>query len=84
MADMVTIREAVSRAKDDGIPITEYALRDWVKKGVVPVRKVGNKCLLFYPNLERYLKCEDGADNEPAAVAAMGEIRRLDALGNCR
>lgn len=79
MPNVVTIREAVSRAKADGLPVTDYTLRKWIKAGEIPVRKVGNKCLLFYPNLERYLKCEDGADNEPAAVAAVGGIRRLDA-----
>lgn len=57
MADIVTIREAVRRAKADGIPVSEYTLRQWVKTGVIPTRKAGTKSLLFYPNLVRYLQC---------------------------
>ena len=77
MADVVTIREAVQRAKADGLPISEYTLRHWVRTGAIPTRKVGQKALLFYPNLVRYLQCEDGADNTPATVAVSG-IRRVD------
>lgn len=77
MADVVTIREAVQRAKNDGLPVSEHALRQWVKAGAIPARKVGQKALLFYPNLVRYLQCEDGADNRPATVAAAPGIRRV-------
>ena len=74
MPNVVTIREAVQRAKADGLPVSEYALRQWVRTGVIPARKAGKKQLLFYPNLVRYLQCEDGADNEPATVDG---IRRI-------
>ena len=77
MPDVVTIREAVQRAKNDGLPISEHAIRQWVKTGAIPTRKVGQKALLFYPNLVRYLQCEDGADNKPATVAAAPGIRRV-------
>ena len=76
MPDVVTIREAVQRAKTDGLPVSEYTLRMWVRSGAIPTRKVGQKALLFYPNLVRYLQCEDGADNTP--VAAAPGIRRVD------
>lgn len=79
MADVVTIREAVTRAKAEGLPITEHTLRRWVKSGAVPVRKAGNKQLLYFPNLVKYLQCEDGGDNSPATVAAAG-IRRVDVI----
>lgn len=78
MPNVVTIREAVQRTKADGLPISEYTLRQWVRTGAVPTRKVGQKALLFYPNLVRYLQCEDGADNKPATVAVMPSIRRVD------
>lgn len=77
MPDVLTIREAVQRAKTDGLPVTEYTLRRWIKTGAIPVRNVGNKALLFYPNLVRYLQCEDGADNTPATVAAAPGIRPI-------
>lgn len=78
MPNVVTIREAVQRAKSDGVPVSEYTLRLWVKNGAIPVRKVGQKVLLYYPNLVRYLQCEDGKDNQPAAVAATPGIRRME------
>ena len=78
MPDVVTIREAVQRAKADGLPVSEYTLRQWVRSGAVPIRKVGQKALLFYPNLVRFLQCEDGADNTPAAAAVAPGIRRAD------
>lgn len=77
MADVVTIREAVTRAKAEGLPVSEHTLRRWVKSGAVPVRTAGSKMLLYYPNLVRYLQCEDGGDNRPALVA-VGGVRRAD------
>ena len=74
MADVMTIRNAVQRAKADGLPVSEYTLRQWVKTGAVPTRKVGKKALLFYPNLVKYLQC--GEDNAPAA--AVSGIHRVD------
>lgn len=76
MAEVVTIREAVQRTKSDGVPVSEYTLRLWVKNGAIPVRKVGQKVLLYYPNLLRYLQCEDGCDNIPATMVAIPGIRR--------
>lgn len=78
MPNVLTIREAVQRSKSDGMPVSEYTLRHWVKSGAIPVRKVGQKVLLYYPNLLRYLQCEDGKDNQPATVAATPGIRRIE------
>lgn len=78
MPNVVTVREAVKRAKQDGFPVSEYTLRQWVRAGLIPVRKAGTKILIFYPNLVRYLQCEDGADNKPATVAVASGIRRVD------
>lgn len=78
MADVVTIREAVQRTKADGIPVSEYALRQWIRLGVIPTRKVGQKALLLYPNLVKYLQCADGCDNTPIPVAAGSGIRRIE------
>lgn len=76
MPNVVTIREAVQRAKADGLPVSEYTLRQWVRTGAIPVRKAGAKLLIFYPNLVRYLQCTDGCDNAPM-VATPG-VRRID------
>lgn len=78
MANVVTVREAVRRAKADGLLVTEYTLRRWIRSDAIPVRNVGSKALLFYQNLVRFLRCEDGSDNIPAAVGAARGIRRVD------
>ena len=39
MPNMVTVREAVKRAREDGFPISEYTLRQWIRCGEIPVRK---------------------------------------------
>lgn len=79
MSNVVTIKEAVQRARAEGLPVAEYSLRAWVKTGAIPVRRVGKKALLYYPNLVRYLQCEDGADNSPATVTSVSGIRRIEA-----
>ena len=78
MPAVVTIREAVQLLKVDGLPVSEYTLRQWIKSGAIPVRKVGQKVLLYYPNLVRYLQCEDGKDNQPATVVGASGIRRVE------
>ncbi len=78
MPSVVTVREAVKRAKEDGFPVSEYTLRQWIRTGVIPVRNAGTKILIFYPNLVRYLRCEDGGDNKLATVLESPGIRRVD------
>ena len=79
MPNVVTIKEAVQRARAEGLPVAEYSLRHWIKIGAVPVRRVGKKALIFYPNLVKFLQCEDGADNSPATVTSVSGIRRIEA-----
>lgn len=69
MADMLTIKQTVERAKAEGLPVSDYTLRRWIKAGLVPVRHAGMKNLIYYPNLVRYLQCADGGDIAPANVA---------------
>ena len=77
MADILSVREAVLRAKAEGMPVSEYTLRRLIKSGEIPVRRVGQTILIFYPNLIRYLTCADGADNTPTTVAGRVGIRRV-------
>lgn len=51
MPDVVTVREAVTRCKADGLPVSEYTLRGWIKTGAIPTRKAGHKALIFYPRV---------------------------------
>lgn len=56
MSDMATIRATATRLKSEGMPVAEYALRQWVKTGVIPSVQCGQKALLFYPNVLAYLR----------------------------
>ena len=68
MAQMLTVRQAIVRLKGDGLPLTEYALRLLIKRGAIPVRYVGQKALLYYPNVVSYIQCTDGSDNAPVRM----------------
>lgn len=78
MPSVVTVREAVRRAKAEGLPVSEYALRAWIRTGAIPVRNVGSKALIYYPHLVRFLQCVDGADNLADASMGVPGIRRAD------
>ena len=80
MPNVLTIRETVQRAKEDGYGVSEFALRQWVKSGAIPTRKVGQKVLLYYPNFLKYIQCQDGSDNLPAPEtgSAVHGIRQIN------
>ena len=61
--DMLTIRGTVQRAQSEGLGISEYALRSWIKRGLIPVRYAGSKTLVFWPNVRDFLTCANGSDN---------------------
>ena len=70
MAEMLTIRDTANRAKAEGLPISENALRNWVKQGKVPAVLAGKKQLIYYPNLIRFLTCSASGPADPSQVAA--------------
>lgn len=74
MPSVVTIREAVQRAKADGLPVSEYTLRMWVRSGAIPARKVGQTALIFYPNLVAYLRCDGSTGATTSAGAACADL----------
>lgn len=78
MHNVLTVRESVQRAKSDGLPVSEYTLRQWIRTGAIPVRNAGQKSLIFYPNLVRFLQCADGSDNTTSPVSAGSSIRRVE------
>lgn len=78
MPNVLTIRDSVKRAKDEGYPISEYTLRRWVKSGIIPARMIGAKALIYYPHLISYLCCETGCDNAPDAEVPKMGIRRIE------
>ena len=57
MADVMTIRDTVARAKGEGLNVSEHAVRTWVKEGKIPVIRAGVKQLIYYPNFINFLTC---------------------------
>lgn len=53
-----TIEKAVEelRKQDPDTPVTAYMLRRWIKSGVLPSVKSGNKYLVNMEILDQYLK----------------------------
>ena len=78
MSDVLTIREAVQRSKDEGVPVSEYALRRWVKTGAIPTRQAGTMTLIYFPRLVEFLTCVDGCDNAPVTMGKSPGVRRVD------
>ena len=64
MPEVLTIRDAVARAKAEGYPVSEYSLRAWVPSRQVPTVQAGKRALLYYPNLLRFLRCEGNGPKE--------------------
>lgn len=80
MPDVLTIPASIRRAKAEGLPVTEYSMRTWIKSGALPVRRIGRKSLIYWPNLLSFLTCEQGGDIPAQAeeVSRYGTIRRLE------
>ncbi len=80
MADVLTIREAVKRARAEGMPVAECALRRWIRQGDIPHRMAGNKTLIYWPNVVAYLKGEVLPAAAPAnkPLAVVSGIRRVE------
>lgn len=79
MPDVLTISAAIERARAEGLPITEYSLRAWIKSGALPVRHIGRKALIYWPNLRSFLACDEGGDIplQAAGAGEYGTVRRL-------
>ena len=79
---ILTIQETVFRAKQEGMPVSEYTLRRAIKSGALPCRIIGRTYLIAWSNVKRWLMCEDGQDNKPIALApAATGIRRIEVSG---
>lgn len=78
MSDVLTIREAVQRSKDEGVPVSEYTLRRRVKTGSIPTWQAGTKTLIYFPRLVEFLTCADGCGSAPATLGETPGIRRVD------
>ena len=61
------IQGTAKRCKAENLGITEYQLRKAIAAGELPVRRPGGGkiVLIYWPNVLRWARCEDGRDNPP-------------------
>lgn len=76
---ILNIQDTVKRSREQGMPLSEYCLRRAIRSGAIPCRRVGRTYLICWSNVERWLLCEDGADNAKPVLVQSGGIRKLDA-----
>lgn len=50
-----TISNTTIRLKNEGYAVSEHALRLWVKRGEIPAIRSGNKSLLLYDTVVKYI-----------------------------
>ena len=61
--EVLKIREAVVRAKNMGMPVSEYTVRRAVRSGQLPCRIVGQTYLITWTNFMKWITCTESADN---------------------
>lgn len=70
-----SIRQIATRLQEEGYPVSENALRSWVKNGYLPAAYCGKKAYLVYENVIDLLKRGTPKKaNEPRAVG----IRKIN------
>lgn len=50
-----TTQQIVNQLNQEGYPVTAYALRRWIKQGMIPFVSSGNKKLIAYAHVIEYL-----------------------------
>ena len=73
--DVMTFPPCLERVKKAGYPVSEYALRQWLKRGLIPCRFIGRKVLVSYSAVIRFLECADGGDVRPAVEPGRVQLR---------
>lgn len=61
--DVLKIRDAVVRARESGMDISEYTLRRAIRSGQLSCRIVGRTYLISWQNLLKWVNCVDDNDN---------------------
>ena len=70
-----TIPQTLIRLREEGIYISESALRTWVRNGSIPANYCGKRAYLWYPNVLNFLK--GGTTRPVAEQPAVAGIRRI-------
>lgn len=73
-ADILSIAKTARRCKDEGIPLSEKALRRFVRLGNIPSIQTGKKALLYFPNVRRFVETGNHAQSlEQNKIRRIGE-----------
>ncbi len=70
--EILSIAKTAERCKDEGIPLSEKALRRFVKSGDLPSIQTGKKALLYFPNVRRFIET-----GNPVQEPEQCKIRRI-------
>lgn len=62
--ELASIHQTAERCRAEAIPISETALRRFVKMGDLPAVFAGNKALLYWPNILHFVKQGNGTQAE--------------------
>lgn len=73
--ELNSVRATLSRAKEDGLNLSEHGLRQIIREGRISVVRLGVKNLIYYPNLKSYLQ---NGDRENSEHTQQGSIRQID------
>lgn len=55
--NILTIRGTVARSKVEGMPVSECAVRRWIKSGELKHRMAGKKILIYWPTFVEFITC---------------------------
>jgi len=64
MADLTSINATAQRCKQEGISLSETALRRLVKCGDIPAVFIGNKALILWDNVLRLIALGNGPERQ--------------------
>ena len=60
---VLKLREVGRRARNEGISISDYAIRKAVHEGQLPCRIIGKTFLISWDQFLRWITCSDNSDN---------------------
>lgn len=77
MFELASIHDTAQRCADEKIPLAECAIRRLVREGTIPATIIGNKAMVYWPNLLRFI--ENGNNVTPEEPPHQsGGIRRIE------
>jgi hypothetical protein len=71
--DVLSIAKTAERCNAEGIPLSEKALRHFVKSKAIPAIQTGKKALLFFPNVRKFV--ESGNTEEENERGLIRKVR---------